>query len=202
MLKITTLAISLAMAAAFSMPSQGGEPSCSTDPSCGACPSGTCCPQCGCHEGLVPVCHQYWEKKKVTEYCYKCVCKEICLPGRCGAVNDGLFGDHCDCKEGCGCQENCGCKENCGCNNGECCNCKFREVHTLVKCPVTKEVCVRKCRIDWVCPHCGCGCGCDASVAPGGAPTAAPLPPAPPAPPTAGKTTATDLAPAATASAY
>ena len=68
MLKITTLSIALAMAAAFSMPSQGGEPSCGGDPSCGACPCGTCCPQCGCHEGLVPVCHQYWEKKKVTEY--------------------------------------------------------------------------------------------------------------------------------------
>jgi len=199
MLKITTLSIALAMAAAFSMPSQGGEPS------CGACPDGTCCPQCGCHEGLVPVCHQYWEKKKVTEYCYKCVCKEICLPGHCGAVNDGLFGNHC--KEGCGCQESCAGKEGCGCNEGcgcesGCCDCKWREVHTLVKCPVTKEICVRKCKIDWVCPHCHCDCGCQQEVAPSAAPSAAPLPPAPPAPPAAGKTTATDLVPAQASAGY
>lgn len=192
MLKITTLSIALAMAAAFSVPSQGGEPSCGVDPSCGACSAcgNACCPQCGCHEGLVPVCHQYWETKKVTEYCYKCVCKEICLPGRCGAHNDGLFGDHC-CKDGCGCQESCGCKENCGCNNGACCDCRYREVHTLVKCPVTKEICVRKCKIDWVCPHCHCDCGCETGAAPGTPST----PPMPPASPTAGKTTATDLAP-------
>jgi len=220
MLKTTTLSIALVLAAAFSMPSQGGEPSCGGEPGCCACPSGTCCPQCGCHEGLVPVCHTYWTTKKVTKYCYKCVCEEICLPGP-GGCNDGLLG-HCSCKCGCGsncasncaagccakeaccsCSEGCGCKEGCGCNEG-CCHCKYREVHHLIKCPYTEEVCVRKCKVEWVCPHCHCDCGCSCesevpSTAPAGAPATAPTPPAPPAPPmppappAAGKTTATDL---------
>jgi hypothetical protein len=68
-------------------------------------------------------------------------------------------------------------------------------VHHLVKCPYTEEVCVRKCRIDWVCPNCHCDCGCDQGMAPA-APSAAPMPPAPPSPPSppaAGNPTATNL---------
>lgn len=230
MLKYASLAIALAAAAAIGMPSSGEEPSCGTGPA--ACASGrarsacgcgnVCCPQCGCHEGLVPVCHEYWTTKKVTKYCYKCVCEEICLPGPCGACNDGFL-CHLGCKDngspGCAAScgsKDCGCKDNCGsggCNAGcgECRHCKYREVHHLVKCPVTTEVCVRKCRIDWVCPHCHCDCGCTPdqempSAAPGNPPTTAPMPPAPPAlappalapptlaPPALGKTTATDRA--------
>ncbi|HEX3997070.1 MAG TPA: hypothetical protein VHX65_00800 [Pirellulales bacterium] len=210
MLKMTTLTIALALAAAFSMPSsQGGEPSCGGEAQCGACPNcnacgNVCCPQCGCHEGLVPVCHQYWTTKKVVKYCYKCTCEEICLPGPCGAVNDGFLG-HLGCKEGCGCQEGCGSKESCGSGTGcgDCCHCRYREVHHLVKCPYTVEVCVRKCKIEWVCPHCHCDCGCTETEMPSlGAPTSGPSPPSPPSPPAAGKTTATDLGVPQTSAAH
>lgn len=76
-----------------------------------------------------------------------------------------------------------------------------REVKKLVKIPYVEEVPVKKCWVEWVCPHCHCECGytgeqpAQAATAamPTGTSTAgetatadstAPLPPAlPPAPP-------------------
>jgi hypothetical protein len=33
-----------------------------------------------------------------------------------------------------------------------------REAHKLMKYPVTKEVPVRKCTVEWVCPQCNAHC--------------------------------------------
>jgi hypothetical protein len=55
-------------------------------------------------------------------------------------------------------------------------------VHKLVKCPVFKEVPVRKCTVEWVCPN----CSNSAEPGPTSAPPAAPgtptlvVPPPPP----------------------
>jgi hypothetical protein len=55
---------------------------------------------------------------------------------------------------------------------------------------VTKEVPVRKCTVEWVCPHCNCHGNCAAEAAPSApVPTATPAP----APPTAGKSAAQSL---------
>ncbi len=195
MLKILSISIVIALAA--SLPSQANEATCNAEPSCAAsCPAGCCCPQCGCHEGLVPVCHPYCEMKKVTKYKYCCTCEDKCISqGHC----ETLFHHHCDCDQPCGCTSGCE-SGNCDCGCDGCGHCKVYEVRKLVKIPYVVEVPVHKCWVEWVCPH--CGCGCDASSAPSGAPSAAPMPPAPPSPPvppTAGRTTATDLAPAAMA---
>lgn len=159
--------------------STAGEPACNAEPSCGAPASGDpgcCCPKCGCHEGLVPVCHPYCATKKIVKYKYCCKCDELCIPGRspcCSTCGDG------SCEKGCA--------ANCGCNSGGCeqghCNCLYRNVHTLVKIPYTVEVPVRKCTIEWVCPHCGCPCGSTESPGESQAPNAAPAPGAPIAPP-------------------
>jgi hypothetical protein len=152
---------------------------------CSTASDGICCPQCGCREGLVPVCHQYWTVKKETTYCYKCICEEICVPGPRGGCNTGFLGQF-GCKKDCG-ATSCdsaaggnGCPTDCGCDCS--CHCMHREVHHLVKCPVTKETCVRKCKIEWVCPHCGCGCGCSGEMdVPAGTPSNEhPTPPMPP----------------------
>ncbi len=85
-----------------------------------------CCPHCGCK--LVPVCHIDCTTKKETTYKYTCNCESICVPGvtRC-----------CD---------KCGCKGDC--------KCRIHEVKHLVKIPCVKEVPVRKCTVEWLCPHC------------------------------------------------
>jgi hypothetical protein len=159
------------------------------DPNCAAapaCPCGTCCPQCGCHEGLVPVCHSYCTTKKTTKYKYCCKCDTICVPNGC-ACNGG-----CGCKEG-GCASGCGCNEGCG--EGHHCNCSIYEVHKLTKIPYVEEECVHKCTVEWVCPKCGCNCPCANGAAAPAAPAApgaigpgstTPLPPPP-----AGKAAAT-----------
>jgi hypothetical protein len=175
------------VALAASRLSGAGEPGCNAEPSCGApacCDPGTCCPKCGCHEGLIPVCHPYCTTKKVVKYHYCCKCEELCIPGRfpcCPKCGDGC------CEHG-GCAEQ-GCGNDCGCEQGKC-NCLTRGVHTLVKIPYFVEVPVRKCSIEWVCPKCGGCCGCneksDAGPAPAG-PTPAPSGPTPPPPPFPGK---------------
>ena len=150
---------------------------------CDTC--GHCCPHCGCR--LVPVCHIYCEPKKVTTYQYCLKCEEKCIPR-----------PTCGCNKGCGC----GCDSGqCGgeCNNGcqEGCGCCVKEVRKLVKCPCVKEVPIRKCTVEWVCPTCGCGCNGEAAPASGqptiAPPATAPAPAAPlpaaPLPPTP-KTTA------------
>jgi hypothetical protein len=167
-----TLAVAALAAAGLS---RAAEPGCNAEPSCAApacCDSGTCCPKCGCHEGLVPVCHSYCTTKKVVKYHYCCKCEEMCIPGHspcCPKCGEGC------CENGGG---NGGC-DTCGCDQGKC-NCLVRDVHHLVKIPYTEEVPVRKCTVEWVCPKCGCNCGCSegqAAPAPG-----APMPAAPPAP--------------------
>ncbi len=159
----------------------GGECGCCEQGGCNACGKtcGKCCPQCGCC--LVPICHVYCVPKTITEHKYCCICEDKCIPG-----------PSCGCKKcGCGCGE-CGCDS---CNNGceECCgHCKVREINKLVIHPCVKEVPVRKCTVEWVCPNCSnCGqCGAtSAPAAPNAAPPAPSLPKAPPPPKTA------DLAP-------
>ena len=126
---------------------------CGCETGCNACDN--CCPNCGCR--LVPVCHVYCDTKKVTEHKYTCICEEVCIPGcsccckRCGnGDGSGSCGDTC----------NNGCQEGCG---GRC---RVREVPRLVIHPVTKEVPVRKCTVEWVCPKCG-ACGqCGSTAAP------------------------------------
>ncbi len=201
---VKILALSMLMALAASLPSRAGESGCCAEPGCAAangcgcgCSDGLCCPRCGCHEGLVPVCHPYMDTKTVTKYKYCCLCEDKCIPGKdcsCG------FDLHLGCHEGCG---DCGCKESCGCESCGCgCDhCKVREIKKLVKIPYKETVCVRKCWVEWVCPK--CNCCCNAEGAPAGctennnaAPAAAPMPPAPPAPPAnAAKSAVSDLPP-------
>jgi hypothetical protein len=198
MLKILSISIIIALAA--TLPSRANEATCNAEPGCAAsCPAGCCCPQCGCHEGMCPVCHPYCEMKKITKYKYCCTCEDKCIPhGNC----ETLFCHHCDGEQPCGCTSGCD-SGNCGRGCEGCRECKVYTVKKLVKIPYTVEVPVHKCWVEWVCPKCGCscngGCGCDHEMAPAASPSAAPMPPAPPSPPTAGKTTATDLAPAAMA---
>jgi hypothetical protein len=187
---LTFMAISVAALAA-AVSSSAGEPTCNAEPSCGAapcCDQGRCCPKCGCHEGLVPVCHITCVPKKETKYHYCCKCEEICIPGP-----HGPKCAECGCENG-SCANQGGC-DQCGCGE-ENCHCKIREVHKLVKYPYTEQHPVRKCTVEWVCPRCGCGCGTtegpSTTPAPGGAPApAAPTPP-PPAPKSA-KATISDF---------
>ena len=133
-------------------------------PGCNSCCD--CCPHCGCR--LEPVCHICWTTKKVVEYKYRCVCQDICIPGVTPLCKK------CDGCDGCCDSGNNGCQESCG---GKCC---VRETHKLVKYPVIKEVPVRKCTVEWVCPHCGQCNQCDSTSAPTVAPIAPnPAPPAP-----------------------
>ena len=118
--------------------------------SASSCSSTTCCPKCGCHEGLIPICHPYCTTKKETKYHYFCKCETICIPDHCPSCPK--------CGDGC-CEGTC----NEGCENGKC-NCLIKEVHKLVKVPYTVETPVRKCNIEWVCPNCGCGCGTSEKV--------------------------------------
>jgi len=149
----------------------------------GCCEKAACCPHCGCC--LVPQCHTYCEPKTTTVHKHGCVCKEICIPGvsRCG--------------EGCGDSERCG---HCGCNSCNscktCCNndgcgchCRIREVHQLVIFPQQKCTSVKKCTVEWVCPHCGSQCNSSegGTILENGQPAVAPqkpaIPPAPKLPP-------------------
>jgi len=181
-----TLAIAALAAAGLS---RAAEPGCNAEPSCAApacCDPGTCCPKCGCHEGLIPVCHSYCTTKKVVKYHYCCKCEDLCIPGHspcCPKCGDGC------CDQGCAANGGCG---NCGCEESKC-NCMVREVHKLVKIPYTVEVPVRKCTVTWVCPTCGCNCGCSegqAAPAPAG-----PMPAAPSAPGKSASTPPTSPAP-------
>ena len=138
-----------------------------------------CCPHCGCK--LVPVCHIYCTTKKVTTYKYTCKCECICVPGV------TRFCDKCGNCDGSGQCAGCGETGNNGgqdCCNGNC-KCRIHEVKHLVKIPCDKEVPVRKCTVEWVCPHCDCHGNC-AEGAPPSAPPPPPCgayrPPMPPAP--------------------
>jgi len=142
-MKSATLAAVLACLGLGIVQLMAADLSSSADSSCTA--AATCCPKCGCHQGLIPVCHTYCTTKKETKYHYSCKCETICIP------------DHCPPCPKCG--DAC-CEGSCteGCENGKC-NCLIKEVHKLVKVPYTVETPVRKCTIEWVCPSCGCSCG-------------------------------------------
>ncbi|MGD0897352.1 MAG: hypothetical protein ABR915_05910 [Thermoguttaceae bacterium] len=147
----------------------GGEGACSTGSGCNACCD--CCPHCGCK--LVPQCHIYCTTKKVTEYKYTCCCEDKCL--LCPSCRCSKCCDNCAGSGGCatgGDTSNNGCQECCG-------KCKVCEVKKLIKCPCVKEVPVRQCTVEWVCPKCG-NCGEGGSTS---APAAAPSAPAPGLPP-------------------
>jgi hypothetical protein len=144
------------------VPLRAGECGCDGKQSCD--PSSHCCPQCGCC--MVPVCHTFTTAKKTTVYKLSCSCETVCIPGvsppcrRCECCDGSAKG-------GDSCQEECGC-------------CRVREIHKLVKCPVTKEECVKKCTVEWTCPKCGkCG-ACETTSAPAGASPATPAPTAAP----------------------
>lgn len=175
---LRTITLSLALAALIGLPSRAGEPACNCgcNSGCG-CEHGCqtcskCCPQCGCK--LVPVCHVYCTTKKVTEYKYTCICEDVCIPGV----------TPCCCKrcESCGCCNECGCQNgNNGCEEGCCGKCRVREISKLVKIPVCKEVPVRKCTVEWVCPNCNGNCNGNCQ------PDAAPMAPATTTRPTTGQ---------------
>jgi hypothetical protein len=95
------------------------------------------CEACGCR--LVAVCHVTCTTKTVTEYKYSRACDYMCVPGV-TSVCRRL--DGCD-----GCPK---CRQE-GCDG----RCTVRSVNKLVKHAVTKEVPVRKCTVEWVCPKCG-----------------------------------------------
>jgi hypothetical protein len=150
-----------------------GDATCCGNAGCESCCD--CCPHCGCK--LVPQCHITCTTKTVTTYKYTCKCEDMCVPGvtricdKCG---------HCD---GSGqCAEN-GCCEDC-CKG--CCKCRIHEVSHLMKIPCVKEVPIRKCTVEWVCPHCDCHGDCTQaappSATPSATPTVAPSAPLPPAP--------------------
>ena len=109
-----------------------------------------CCPHCGCR--LVAVCNICCTTKKVTEYKYRCTSQDKCIPGVTPV-----------CKRHDCCENDCGGR------------CTVKEINKLVKVPVTKEVPVRTCVVEWVCPRCSDG---GAAPAPAAVP-AAPIPPAP-----------------------
>lgn len=135
-----------------------------------------CCPHCGCK--LVRVCHVYWTMKKVTTYKYTCKCETICVPGvtRCCDKHGNCDGS--GQSAGCGETGNSGSNNNCqGCCNGNC-RCRIHEVSRLMKIPCEKEVPVKKCTVEWVCPQCNCQGNCRQDVAPSPPqPQTAPLPP-------------------------
>ena len=132
-----------------------------------------CCPQCGCHDGLIPVCHPYWTTKKETKYHYCCQCEPICIPDQCPCCSKS------GCENGNCADTNC-CNDIGGCDGGKC-NCLIIAQHKLVKFAYTVETPVCKCKIDWVCPHCGCNCGIAAEdEKPCPANSSLPTPPMPP----------------------
>ncbi len=119
---------------------------CCGNAGCESC--GNCCPHCGCK--LVPVCHVYCTTKTETTYRYTCNCETKCVPGvtricdKCG---------NCDGSGQCaGCSESGNGDGDNGCQCG--CKCRIHEVKQLVKIPCVKEVPVRKCTVEWVCPQC------------------------------------------------
>jgi hypothetical protein len=180
MLRTITVSLTLAMAATICLPSQGSDPTCGGD---GRNACGTpVCPHCGFR--LVPVCHPYCTTKEVITYKHCCICEDICIPGitplgqkRQGCETSGEPAGRCG-----AC--NIGCPEGCG---GRC---LVRTVHKLVKFPVTKEVPVKKCAVEWACPHCNCQGGCVEGTAPS-SPTPPVVAPAPmPPPPAAVKSAA------------
>ena len=137
-----------------------------------------CCPHCGCK--LVPICHIYCTTKKVTTFKYTCKCETICVPGvtrlcdKCGN-RDGDGSGQC---AGGGENGNSGSQDCCD----GCCRCRIHEVKQLVKIPCDKEVPVKKCTVEWVCPNCGDHGHCTESAAPSPPAPSLPTPPHPPAP--------------------
>jgi hypothetical protein len=126
------------------------KPACSAEPS-EFTPSH--CSNCGCHDGLIPVCHSYCTTKKETKYRYYCRCETICIPdSSCCLLRLGNSVDNPNCNQPC-CSGT-----NCSAEKGNC-HCLVKEVYKLVKVPYTVETPVRKCTVDWICPRCGCKCG-------------------------------------------
>jgi hypothetical protein len=154
MLKTITILLAVAVMATICLPLQGGEPMCGSDARNAG--RGSPCPHCGCC--LVPVCHISCTTKKVTEYKYGCRCEDLCIPG---VTPIGKKGQSCEASGQCAGQTgNNGCQEGCG---GRC---LIHEVHKLVKKPQTKEVPVRTCTVEWVCPSCGCHGDCQEGATP------------------------------------
>ena len=159
----------------------GCEPACQACGCNGGCEACQCCPHCGCK--LVPVCHPTCTTKTSTVIKFSCCCKELCIPGVSRLCDKGNGCDNC-CESG-GCKSCNACDPcNNGCQDSCDCHCRVREIHKLMVCPVPKQVCVRGCTVEWVCPHCSnCG-GCEAGTVPSATPAATPAPaPAAPAPP-------------------
>src|SRR5690348_1304164 len=132
MKRIPTIMALAVTALAAAVSSSAAEPGCNAEPACGAAACGNqgfCCPKCGCHEGMVPVCHNYCEKKKETKYHYCCKCDEICLPSGHGKCCEG----GCDqCGGGCNGACNSGCNEGCGGEENNC-HCHIYKSTKLVK---------------------------------------------------------------------
>ena len=158
MLRTIAIPLVLMTAALVALPSRAAEMANTCETNSASCCNSTC-PQCGC--GLVPVCHTYCTTKKVTEYKYACVCEDLCVPGPVPV-----------------CEKCENCEGACECGG----KCTLHQVRKLAKIPVTKEVPVRKCTVEWVCPTCNCQSGSSENAAPAAQP-AAPMPPSPPAPP-------------------
>ena len=145
-------------------PCLANKAACCGESSCAV--SDQCCSRCGCR--LVAVCHSYCDTKKETTYQYGSVCKEICVPGPGHNCND------CDT-----------CKHECHSGFGG--GCSVHQVKKQVKYAVTKNVPVRKCTVEWVCPQCS---DCRSTVAPAAPSPVNPAPviPTAPLPPKAVKT--------------
>jgi hypothetical protein len=111
------------------------------------------CPKCGCCKGLIPVCQSYYTTKKETKYHYCCRCEPICILDH-GPCCSNCVARCCNDRHGDG--PDCGTTVN-GCASGKC-NCLIKTQYKLVKIPYTVETPACKCRIEWVCPHCGCNC--------------------------------------------
>ena len=192
MLKYFVGLIGLACLAAG--PAWAGSPACGETCCSGeSCCKEQCnrCPHCGCK--LVPVCHCCCEMKKETKYKYCEKCETICVPGpgcclggkSCGCeCGGGQCGEKGCCEKGCeSCCEKCATCDHS--NSG--CGCSVHCVKKLIKCPYVVEHPVRKCTVEWCCPHCsGCGCQggqcCETACTPSGAPVTAPMAPATGAP--------------------
>jgi hypothetical protein len=166
-LRITGLALlwSIPFLGQASTAATADDATCCGNAGCESCCN--CCSHCGCK--LVPVCHISCTTKKVTTYKYTCKCETICVPGVTRCCDKC---SNCDGSGQCAGGGDNGCPDCCEGN----CRCRVHEVKHLVKIPCDKEVPVKKCTVEWVCPNCSGQSKCVEGVAP-----SAPLPPAPPA---------------------
>ena len=184
---VTILAVAALAAARLST---AGEPACHAEPSCGARPAAiraAAAPSAAATKGWCRSAIRIARRRKSSNINTAASVGSFAYPGRfpcCSTCGDGC------CDKGCAASA---VAIMADANKAIATACTA-DVHTLVKIPYTVEVPVRKCTIEWVCPHCGCPCG--STEAPGESPVPngppAPAGPMPPPPPKSAQSAATN----------